>query len=237
VPVRRYQPWDTDIPFGSYLNATYAWYDWALTVPKTLANGDHPLKHDHGANAMAGQPAAKGLVCLGTHWSRGSDPKAKSPFVRAFDLDSGMSILINGTSSMIVPEKYPHQFPTGVEEAIKDERDIMDRARSIIDRAFAVVTIRHEQKPIEWFSSYSGELERIRPQEIKICNVSKDLWDNYRKGGQVHAALDGYWLLLRPLDPGKYTIGISCREPYFAGGQDEYFYADVTYDLTVKKGR
>jgi hypothetical protein len=49
--------------------------------------------------------------------------------------------------------------------------------------------------------------------------------------GKVKAVSDGYWIMLRPLSPGKHTLRSRGRVPAVKG--KEPFELDVTYELTV----
>jgi hypothetical protein len=50
----------------------------------------------------------------------------------------------------------------------------------------------------------------------------------------MYAALDGYWVFLKPLAAGEYTFTIHGDAPWFGGAKGEpRFETDVTYKVTI----
>jgi hypothetical protein len=83
--------------------------------------------------------------------------------------------------------------------------------------------------PISNLRSYRAT-SRIEEFEADISN---QVIDPCVTGDIQHGVADGYWLMLKPLSPGEHTL-------HFGGAMDFFgtpFSLDVTYHLTVRRGR
>lgn len=228
MSIQRFFLGDKDIPLGGYINAIREWFEWATSTSENWGPGEHPLTVSHGDWFKYGEK--DNVIFVGTHW----DGRELVNLCRSCECESGKSLLINIISAAISPEEHPEQFPK-LQEALKNPRDIINRAIDNINHAQGAVCIRKDKQTPEWF--FTEDLDRIKPQDLLQLEIAPHIMSEdsiLYKGGKITAACDGLWLFLKELDAGNYTIHINARSPMFNGYDSETFHSQATYDLTVK---
>ncbi len=140
-------------------------------------------------------------------------------------------------------------------KVIDDDRKLPNRSCRISrDRSILFPVINYEANPIEYPELASDEeiVGRVKREEDTIvkknCTVNgvaiptqrvksdplifelminKDNAVNIQEGGRTRASADGYWVFLKPLPPGDYTV-------IFEGScKDGKLYSGAEYNLQV----
>ena len=174
-------------PYGkSYGYWTTQWWMWALSTPKKM----NPVMDEDGKNWNINQPDANVWFLAGRF---GSSEK-KYPY-RRISIPSGRSVLFPVLNCEANPLEYPE---------LKTHDDLK---KHVINDVNTVV------KKDCYINGVKFEPKRIA-SDPDIFQIFIDN-DNYFgiKGGFTHAAADGYWIFLKILPKGKYSISFegSCE--------------------------
>jgi hypothetical protein len=176
------------IPYGkTYGQWTVEWWRWALSIPKSM----NPVVDTSGKYANVNQPDTDVWFLAGKF---GAEDK-EFPH-RQCIIPVGKSILFPVVNCEANSLEYPE---------LKTEQDIIDYVSK--DEDTIVKTdcfINGERLPIE----------RVRsdPPTFSLT-ISKDNAIGVKGGGSTIAAADGYWVFLKPIPKGEYSLsfGGSCE--------------------------
>jgi hypothetical protein len=168
------------LTFGQW---TVKWWQWALSIPAS----QNPVVDETGEKASEGQP--------GDAWFLAgilADENVSKEFPsRKCLIPSGVPILIPVLNCEADLQYYPD---------LKNDQDLLahvqKQAESIEKREFY---INDELIPPQRVHS--------DPQVFEV-NVHPD-FDKFHNGGYTRAAADGYWVFLKALPVGEYTLRFS----------------------------
>jgi hypothetical protein len=123
-----------------------------------------------------------------------------------------------------VPEGRAILFPI-----ITDEQSFAEKPDFRSDIELEALVKSEADKVLEMNASING-IKVLNPRKYRVSTKPFDIifpQDNIwgAKAGLTRAAADGYWLFLKPLQPGKHTI-------YFFG-RGPHFFTETTYYLSV----
>jgi len=217
--VDRYQPNDS-IDGNSYGEWVYRWWKWALEMQPR----DHPIKDRTGAHCHKGHKYPAVLFLGGTF---DGDP---SNVVRSYVLPTGkgeLSILFPIINSNISREEHQAALRGSTDQ------EVIDAAKGVIDGVTrAKITIKEPDGTEKIYNK--SDLDRIRHDRKTLYSFDLPV-DNVLNLGQkqIWSGLDGYWMFLKPLKPGTYTIVFEAESPLFGGMPNELFGTNTTYKLTV----
>ena len=166
-------------PFGlTYGHWTVMWWRWALSIPKPI----NPVMDKTGTHSSIGQPEKLVWFLCG-----GFGTEATSLPERSCTVPTGRSILF----PVINYEANPLEYPELVTEG-----DLLENVRNIentIARKECIVDGRHIEAQRVESDPKIFELELVKNGPLE-------------KTGHTLAAADGYWIFLKPLDPGDHFI-------------------------------
>jgi len=174
-------------PYGkSYGFWTTEWWNWALSVPQNI----NPVVDEEGKNWNINQPSSNIWFLAGRF---GSSEK-KYPH-RKIEVSFGRSILIPVLNCEANPLEYPQ----------------LNTHEDLVNHVF------HDVNTVVKKECYINGV-KVEPKRITSDPAIFSLTinnDNFFgiKGGQTYAAADGYWVFLKLLDKGKYSISFegSCE--------------------------
>jgi len=183
-------------PYGrSYGYWTTEWWNWALSTPRVI----NPVVDEVGKNWFINQPSSGIWFFAGRF---GSSEK-KYPH-RKIEVPFGRSILLPVLNCEANPMEYPELKTT--EELINHVfRDV----NTVVKKDCYINGIKMEPKRV------------VSDPTIFPLNISSDNYFGI-KGGQTYAAADGYWVFLKPLVKGNYSIAFegSCEFGKLNAGAD-----------------
>ena len=172
---------ETDKPQGVTYGAwTVKWWQWALSVPSSI----NPLTDRTGQYWNTHQPSSDVWFLVG---SIGGIDKTFPR--RSIKIESGRSILFPVLNCEANPLEYPE---------LETHDDLL---KHVVDDVNTVI------KKDVFINGMRLNPARV-PSDPKIFNVtiSKDNAFNITNPGSADAAADGYWIFLKPLPRGNYTI-------------------------------
>jgi hypothetical protein len=152
---------------------------------------------------------------------------------RETQIPAGTPILCAVLNTNISGKEHPAEFPEGENPPAGK---VKEKAKDIIDNektdAELVVLGPNEQMTSRF---HKNELRRIEhPNDrdlIKMDVIKMDVPNETEIIKDAMCALAGYYLHIKPLDPGDYIITIAGKAPYVGGGP--MFETNATYKLTV----
>lgn len=170
-----------DEPYGaSYGSWTVKWWQWLLSIPLDI----NPLTDLTGQHWKSAQPLSDVWFLAGNF----GNPNRIFP-ERKLKMESGRSILLPVLNCEANALEYPD---------LKTHEDLLRHVshdvNTIVKRDCFVNGIR---------------LNPIRiPSDPKIFKVSINEYNAFgvKNGGSTDATADGYWVFLKPMPPGIYTI-------------------------------
>jgi hypothetical protein len=171
-------------PYGkTYGEWTVNWWQWALSTPSSI----NPVVDKSGIYASVNQPDADVWFLAGKF---GTEDKHLPE--RRCIIPFGRAILFPIINCEANPLEYPQ---------LKSELDIVDHVlkdeNNIVRKECYV---NGEQVPIERIQS--------DPPTFPIT-INEDNALDVKGGGCTMAAADGYWVFLKPLSKGEYTISFA----------------------------
>jgi hypothetical protein len=186
---------------------TAKWWEWALSIPPNI----NPLADPTGDNCDVDQ---KGPVWYLAGTTGGSAvrectiPEGKSilfPIINVFCSDVADGIVSSITS--------PSQLKPGL---IACARGFMD----LVDLDSLKVTIDGED--------LTGlENTRLQSPVFKVVYPNPNVFGIQTTEDPQKSVADGFWILLKGLEPGEHTLAFSAEIPSLGFG------VDLTYDLTI----
>jgi len=172
---------ETDKPYGITFGAwTVKWWQWALSIPKDIS----PLSDQSGHNWNIDQPSSDVWFLVGiVGGTRNAFPH------RNIKLEFGRSLLIPVLNCEANPLEYPD---------LKTDEDLV---RHVVDDVNTVV------KKDVFINGTRLSPVRV-PSDPRIFKVAINEDNAFRimNPGSTDAAADGYWIFLKPLPRGSYTI-------------------------------
>ncbi len=187
----------------TYAEWSAAWWQWALSIKKDR----NPILDKTGAFAAEGQDGPVFFLAgnAGGETSRKcSVPAGKPIFVP----------ILNYIESD-VPDKA-------------DEKKLLATAKTKMDAAQDIQATL-DDKPIaglDHFRVSSAIFTFTGPDKVADAAFEDCV-------GKQKAASDGYWIMLKPLPPGKHTLHFKSKVKPSEG--EKPFQLDVTYELTVEE--
>ena len=173
---------DSSIAGLTYGQWTAQWWKWALSIPSIM----NPVVDQTGINAAESQPKHVWFLA-GIFYIDEENKKKKIP-LRQCTIPSGMPILIPIVNCAADPIHYPH---------LEKDEDIINYVSKQVEMV--------ENKEC-YVNDESIHTERVRSEpKIFELYVHPD-FDKFHKGGNTRASADGYWVFLKPLHKGEYTI-------------------------------
>lgn len=178
----------------TYGQWTVKWWQWALSIQAD----QNPIVDETGKKASEGQP--KDAWFLGGIFADENETK-RFPS-RQCSIPAGIPILIPVINCESDQQYHPE---------LGNDQDLLEhvhkKAESIEKREFY---INNELIPPQRVHSDPSVFE---------LNVHRD-FDKFHNGGYTRAAADGYWVFLKPLPIGEYTLRFSgsCEKGQFTTG-------------------
>lgn len=175
-------------PFGqSYGYWTVKWWRWFLSIPKS----NNPALDESGKHAHINQPAAHVWFLAG----KIANENGYLPY-RLCRLPEGRSVLFPVINFEANPLEY---------RELKTDRDVIERVR-IEEDSITRKECSVNGKPVPPQRVKSEPLIfELRLDEESVLSV--------KGGGTTFASADGYWVFLKPLARGNYTVSFegSCK--------------------------
>ena len=176
------------LPFGlTYGQWTVKWWRWALSIPKSI----NPVLDKTGVYAYVGQPERFVWFLSGRFGSEGTN------FPERFcTVPVGRSILF----PVINYEANPIEYPDLVTEddLLENVREVENTIANVVcfvdGRSIAAQRVQSDPKIFELDLNNDPPVESVR-------------------GKHTFATADGYWVFLKPLEPGDHSISFegSCE--------------------------
>jgi hypothetical protein len=170
-------------PYGkSYGQWTVSWWQWALSTPKSM----NPVVDGTGEYAGINQPVANVWFLAGKFGTESNDfPR------RQCKIPMGRAILFPVVNCEANPLEYPE---------LKTNQEIIDYVSKDED------TIVKKEC---FLNGVEIPVERVRSDPATFpLTISTDNAIGV-KGGTTIAAADGYWVFLKPLPRGEYTLSFT----------------------------
>jgi hypothetical protein len=153
---------------------------------------------------------------------------------RRISIGKDTSLLIPVVNSNISREEHDIVFQQSNSIA-----QVISAADDVINRAQGSLRIETEGSNVEYTIGGSGKVSPIR---IKPRSGMSPMYPGQgsvtsNSGSEVdfmYSAVDGYWVFLKPLNPGEYKFIIHGDAPWFGPEKDApRFETDVTYQVSV----
>lgn len=223
--------WAQDTPetaekAGKYGELSATWWQWIYELPAKDANGTNtnPILDSTGAYAAAGQ-------------KNGSGPDNKYFFlVGAFGGQVTRTVKVPAGKTLFFPvlnteyDNFPGCSPT-TNYTVAQLRALAKRDMDAVTTKYARLTKegRNHAQSLDIFRTTSPVFSYKVPAKNDLYTYVG--CGDPRYAERVHPSVaDGFWSVLPPLDPGKYTLEF--------GGTTSYgFSLTVTYHLTISKGK
>jgi hypothetical protein len=165
-------------PFGqSYPEWTASWWQWALTIPERM----NPISDTTGQFCNVGQSGP--VWFLGGTWGGSVERKCNIPV--------GKAILWGPINYSCSPVEFP---------SLKTEDALRDCAKKPMDKVLAVsVKINGTESP---------DLKQFRIQSpvFNFTFPDGNILGEDVPSQKTFSVSDGYWIFLKPLPKGHYTI-------------------------------
>jgi hypothetical protein len=187
----------------TYGQWTAEWWKWALSIPSIR----NPVVDQSGEYAAESQPNDAWFLAGVFHIAE--DNKKKEFPLRHCTIPSGLPILIPILNCAADPIHYPHLEKD--EELINH---VANQAQMVEKKECSV-----NEQPVH--------IERVSSEPRVFGLYVHPDFDEFHKGGSTRAAADGYWVFLKPLPKGKYSIE-------FAGAYDnDRLASGATYQINI----
>jgi hypothetical protein len=227
-----------DLPQDEYDDLVNVWYIFAFKLPESRKVEDHPLK---GGEAEGSRKTEKGQVgftlddgtriwCQGGTWE--GDP---TDVERHFRIDTNTALLFSVCNLEVDPEEFSHVFPN--KEATRSS--LIGEARNVVsdNSTKAEFTIKSSSGQC----SFSKEdLDFISPNRLIIglappAGLIPGHHISEKVGEKVlpRMAHAGYYILLKPLKAGTYTMTLFGNAPFF-GKSGQRFENKVSFTITAE---
>jgi hypothetical protein len=184
-------------PYGfSYGHWTVKWWQWFLSTPKSI----NPVLDTTGKNAHVNQPSAHVWFLGGKVVDEGKNIPS-----RVCRIPRDRSILFPVINCEANSLEYPE---------LETDKDLIDRVK------------RDEDTIIKKDCYVNGKgvsSERVKSDpDVFDLEIPEDNVANLKGGGSTRASADGYWIFLKPLQPGEYIISFmgSCEYGKLNSGAD-----------------
>jgi hypothetical protein len=190
------------MPYGkTYGYWTVKWWRWFLLTPKSM----NPIVDRTGKYAYVNQPSKNVWFLAG----KVIDDDRKLPN-RSCRISRDRSILFPVINYEANPIEYPElASDEEIVGRVKREEDTIVKKNCTVN-GVAIPTQRVKSDPL-----------------IFELMINKDNAVNIQEGGRTRASADGYWVFLKPLPPGDYTV-------IFEGScKDGKLYSGAEYNLQV----
>lgn len=172
---------DTDKPYGITFGAwTVKWWQWALSVSKDIS----PLSDQSGNHWNIEQPSSDVWFLVGI--VGGTDNTFPH---RSIKMEFGRSILIPILNCEANPLEYPD---------LKTDEDLV---KHVVHDVNSVV-----KKDVFINGTRLSPVRVSSDPRIFKVEISKDNAFRIMISGSTHAAADGYWIFLKPLQRGTHTL-------------------------------
>jgi hypothetical protein len=175
----------TSAPYGiSYSEWTVRWWKWCLSQPKSRNPVNDRTRADK--NAANNQTYPEVWFLAGTTGGYAE---------RECSIPRGKSILCPIIN---------YEISTTEDPSLKTDKDLVLCARTDVDKIAKVDVM------IDGVTLSEAKKFRIESGPFDVTLPLENLWGV--KPGPTRAAADGYWLFLKPLQPGKHRVqfGGSC---------------------------
>jgi hypothetical protein len=192
-----------DKPYGlTYGEWTTRWWDWIMTIPKEKS----PLLDDTGARWNTNQPSSDIWYLIGNFATEENAKKRMFP-QRKITMGAGRSVLfpvLNCIASFLEYSGPPFYLKTH-EDLLKH---VQNDVNSVIRKDLFINNKKYD--PLRIASD---------PKIVKVTIIENNAFD-IKNTGLTDAAADGYWVFLRPLSKGNYTIKFegSCENGRLSAG-------------------
>lgn len=208
-----------------YRDWTYMWWFWALRGPRE----NNPLLDTTGANALRNQPVNHNVMFLA-----GTLDRQVSPVTRIINSNTKSSLLLPIVNSCISIEEHDDVFSRSDSNA-----ELSAAVNNVITKASGSLHISIGNSDADYTIDTSGKRSPERIETTEMVNLAPGQGIVYsRRTNSVldfmRAALDGYWVFLKPLAKGQYTFTIHGEAPWFGPDPNEpKFETNVTYQLGI----
>jgi hypothetical protein len=191
----------------------------------------NPVYDTNGSNANRGQPGESNVMFLAGTFDRMNQEFGK--ITRKITTDSNTSILAAGVTSNASIQEHHQVFSPGTSNA-----QVMAKVDEIISDAACSIRIETGGSSVDFTTGGSALLAPVRIQGDDMHTFFPGQGIVHSNSGSelnfMYSAIDGYWVFLKPLSPGQYTITIHGDAPWLGGKKDEpRFETDVRYEITV----
>lgn len=227
----------TDLTQDEYEDLVHVWYIFAFRLPESGNVADHPLK---GGEAEGSRKTEIGQVgfslddgtrmwCQGGTWE--GDP---TDVQRHFRIDTNTALLFSVCNLEIDPEEFRRVHPN--EEATRS--NLIEEVRNVVsdNSTEAEFTIQSSSGQCSFTKE---DLDFIAPNRLILgLSPPPGLVPGHHvpeNGGEEEVprmAHAGYYILLKPLKAGIYTMTLFGNAPFF-GRPEERFENKVTFTITA----
>jgi hypothetical protein len=188
-----------DKPYGlTYGEWTTKWWDWIMPIPKQVS----PLLDETGDRWNTNQPSSDVWYLIGNF---ATEENAKNRIFpkRKIKMDAGRSVLFPVLNCMATFLEYSH---------LKTHDDLLRHVENDVNSVVRKDLFINNKKydPIRIASD---------PKIVKVTIIKDNAFD-IKNSGLTDAAADGYWVFLKPLSRGNYTIHFegSCENGRLSAG-------------------
>jgi hypothetical protein len=165
----------------SYGEWTVKWWQWALSIPSSK----NPVMDETGNYSSINQP--ENVYFLAGVFAEEENTKCAK---RKCNIPSNLNILIPVANC---------EADTIYDRQLKTDQDIINhvgnQVSGIVDKEFSI-------------NNYILQPERIKSDPLIFEIYVHPDFDKRHLGGTAKAAGDGYWVFLRPLPKGEYTLKV-----------------------------
>ena len=201
------------------------WWQWAFSFssddsPLTDLRGDRCDKGDQGKvfflAGIAGPSASTG------------EPVERTCNVAISQKQAILIPILNAACLLTTPCANPN-------ESVDNMKDLQSELSALVNGVRETrATIQKEGEGVTQLDTSNS---RVQTASFKVNVAEDNPFDAPEIGfptpaGEFRATADGYWVLLKPLSPGTYTIHVQGFVPQPPPAAD--FVIDVTYHITVE---
>lgn len=169
---------ETNIFGKSYGEWTVLWWKWLLSVPAAI----NPLVDNNGQHAAVGQPSYVWFLA-------GSFPNYNREYpYRKTQVPVRRSILFPVINCEANELEYPH---------LKSESDVLEHVKKDMNSIVKKDCFINGKRIIPQRVPSDPQIFPLTIPDNNVIGV---------RGGNTSAASDGYWVFLKPLSKGQYTV-------------------------------
>jgi hypothetical protein len=199
-------------PYGrSYGEWADAWWQWVCEIPASM----NPLGDTTGEFAGVGQ-SGRVWFLAGSLWDVGQ-------IVRHVEVPAGKALFFPIANSIWVNTPAYGDPPWSDDQEAFARAVVADQVESVSHLACKI-----DGRTVCHITAY--RCQTPDDGEFMVTLSDDNIFFGVDAGTYGPSVADGYYLMLAPLSPGRHTIHITA-------GDDESVHVDVTYHLTVGRGR